>query len=67
MTRPNRLSQIEKLMKQIDKMLSRKLEDRERVRLIKMKGQLIRIYHCEIEMKKLEERMDEIERLSKSK
>jgi len=61
------LSQLEKLMKEIDNMLSRKPEDKERLKLIKEKRQLLRIYNREIEMKKLKEQMDEIERLLKTK
>ena len=64
------LDQLEKLMKQIDEMLKKKLQDKERVRLIRVKSQLIRFYDRQlknIEIKKLKEQMDEIEALLKTK
>jgi len=64
------LDQLEKLMKQIDEMLKKKLQDKERVRLIRVKSQLIRFYDRQlknIEIKNLKEQMDEIEALLKTK
>ena len=64
------LGELEKLMKEIDRMLAQKPEPKDRMKLIKLKAGLIRTYDRQLkneDIKKLREQVEEIEELMKAR